>query len=238
MDPVKPEEAVNSEEAWFQTLVRTDAAGVIDLFKDAPGYVKESRTCVLAAVCLNGLALEFAASPLREDKEIVCAAITQDGSSLVYDGGGLHHDSDCLKCSGLWDAEPRTYPRPEEAILSMQFTQRAIKLALAMKRDPFLSQFEVYNPSTWCDPDFRLHLQRSMACNGFMIQLEETEGLSKSQEVELEMGKEAGIKIFRTSTDNVDGLSSRVQAWYCNGCESKDLEDIGQRLTEGRRVAM
>jgi len=68
-----------------------------------------------------------------------------------------------------------------------------------------------------------------------MIQLEEKSGLGDGQKIETEMAKQAGLKIFRTYTDNalddadddVDDLyhmkmrmhdvASRVKTWYESG---------------------
>jgi len=175
MDPVKTKEAVNPEEAWLQTLNGTDAEGVIDLFKNVPDYVKESKACVLATVRKKGLALEFAATPLRQDKVVVMTAAQQDASSLAYAGGVPNQDSVCLKCAGLFDMdEHRPYPRMEEAFLSVQYTRCAINFHCAIKRDPFLDQFKVYNPTLWRDPDSFAELKACIDTNGFMIQLQET----------------------------------------------------------------
>jgi len=221
--------AVKDEEAWLQMLKETDRQNKMDLFKNAPDYVKESRTCVLAMVINEGLALKFAAPALREDKEVVLCAVRQDSRSLIYAGGGLNYDPECLKASGLWDEVEQQYSRSEKAILSVQFTRCAIKFALAIKCDPFLQHFEAYNPSTWCDPDFLFHLQQSKDTLGFMVQLEETQGLSESQENETQMAMEAGLKIFRTSMDHpydVVRLSKRVRTWYDSECANNDLEEI------------
>mmetsp|Transcript_51952 Transcript_51952/g.100374 ORF Transcript_51952/g.100374 Transcript_51952/m.100374 type:complete len:206 (-) Transcript_51952:169-786(-) len=204
MGGVNPKEAVNPEEAGLQTLDGTDWEGVGDLFKNAQDYVKENRTCVLVT-------------------------LRKDPLSLVYAGGGLNYDPECLKASGLWDEVEQQYSRSEKAILSVQFTPRAIMFALIFKNDCFLKDFEVCNPSHWCDPDFRFHLQQSKDTLGFMVQLEETQGLSESQENETQMAMEAGLKIFRTSMDHpydVVRLSKRVRTWYDSECANNDLEEI------------
>jgi len=102
---------------------------------------------------------------LKEDKEIVLAAVKSVGAALKYAKGGLNQDGDCLKAAGLWDeVDDKVYSRTEQAILSVKFslaeksTEFATEFALAMKEDKFLQNFKTYNPNAWCkkscDPDF------------------------------------------------------------------------------------
>jgi len=81
---------------------------------------------------------------------------------------------------------------------------------------------------------FRFHMEECKASNGFLIQVEEKDGLGAGQKIETEMAKEVGIKVFRTYTTNDkmderrlrERLAQRVQAWYDSGCENMDLENI------------
>jgi len=81
---------------------------------------------------------------------------------------------------------------------------------------------------------FRFHLDESKSTNGFMIQVEETEGLGHGQKIETEMAKDVNLKIFRTYTnldfvedEDLDNgfkkLSKAVQEWYEKGCPNPDL---------------
>jgi len=51
---------------------------------------------------------------------------------------------------------------------------------------------------------FRFHLEESKATNGLMIQVQEQHGLGDGHKIETEMAQQAGVKIFRTTTDSED----------------------------------
>jgi len=100
-----------------------------------------------------------------DDKDVVLAAATQNGSALKFALEALNQDNDCLKAAGLFDEdETRAYERPEQATLSIKFslaeksTTYATDFAKGMKKDEFLRQFKTYNPNAWCkdscDPNF------------------------------------------------------------------------------------
>jgi len=85
---------------------------------------------------------------------------------------------------------------------------------------------------------FRFHQQESKDTGGFMIQVEETQGLGLGQEIETEMAQQVKIKVFRTYTnmtylggavysfDSMKVISKAVQDWYKSGCTNYDLENI------------
>lgn len=58
----------------------------------APESVKADREVVFAAVQQNGAALEYAADVLRSDREIVLAAVRQNGYAFEYVGSELQGD--------------------------------------------------------------------------------------------------------------------------------------------------
>merc|ERR1712061_542061 len=77
---------------------------------------------------------------------------------------------------------------------------------------------------------FRFHQEESKATSGFMIQVEEIEGLGDGQKIETEMAKEANLKVFRTYTNiyrfwpaGFLKISAAVQEWYKNSCPNPDL---------------
>merc|ERR1719362_2289304 len=246
--------------------------------------MKSDREVVLAAVSQDGDALQFAVDSLKEDREVVKAAVCNKGSALKFAKGGLNQDEEMLKASGLWNMEDnKQYPRSEQAILSVKFslaeqsTPYATNFALAMKDDPYLGQFETYNPNAWCkrscDPAFtnmqhpcrgtsatcefsddqnltadtkkpcatscwryafRFHQEASKETGGFMIQVEEWEGLGAGQEIETEMAKQVDLKVFRAKQNHYDdpggkyikAVSERVEAWYKAGCTNNDMEEF------------
>jgi len=78
---------------------------------------------------------------------------------------------------------------------------------------------------------FRFHQQESKDTGGFMIQVEEEQGLGDGQKIETEMAREAGLKVFRTYTNYGCGpemkcISKAVEDWYKSGCANQDLENV------------
>ena len=56
--------------------------------------LKSEKEVVLAAVKQNGNALEYASENLKADKEVVLAAVKQDASSIKYASNDLKEDED------------------------------------------------------------------------------------------------------------------------------------------------
>jgi len=86
---------------------------------------------------------------------------------------------------------------------------------------------------------FRFHQQESKDSQGFMIQVEEQNGLGDGQKIETEMAREVKLKVFRTysnwdtvsasgfySFDGMKAISKAIQEWYENGCANNDLENV------------
>jgi len=79
---------------------------------------------------------------------------------------------------------------------------------------------------------FRFHQQECKDTCGFMIQVEEKEGLGDGQKLETEMAREVGMKVFRTYTNEpiysyaIPRISKAVEEWYESGCANTDLENV------------
>merc|ERR1712008_441776 len=83
---------------------------------------------------------------------------------------------------------------------------------------------------------FRFQQEECKSTNGFMVQVEEMAGLGGGQQIETEMAKQVGLKIFRAYTNSAstsffrllmeECLTPRVRAWYDSGCANMDLENI------------
>jgi len=89
---------------------------------------------------------------------------------------------------------------------------------------------------------FRFHQEECKATKGFMIQVEEEQGLGDGQKIETEMAKQMGLKLFRTYTNDdvveyagpltafhykgIEAISKAVQEWYAAGCVNPDLENV------------
>ncbi|CAB9498904.1 expressed unknown protein [Seminavis robusta] len=69
----------------------------------AEPMVRDDKDVVLAAVRKNGLSLRHASEALRRDKEIVLAAVSSRPDALKYALGNLRRDKDCLIAAGVWD---------------------------------------------------------------------------------------------------------------------------------------
>lgn len=80
---------------------------------------------------------------------------------------------------------------------------------------------------------FRYHLEESKKTKGFMIQVQEKEGLGDGQRIETKMAQDAGVKIFRTIATSEDVteqhlmvLESKIKEWYLKGCKNKYMHEI------------
>jgi len=85
---------------------------------------------------------------------------------------------------------------------------------------------------------FRFHQQIGKDTKGFMIQVEEFEGLGAGQKIETLMAEGVGLKIFRTFTGNPkiagnkpDGralqkLARVIEEWYLTGCIDTRIQNV------------
>jgi predicted RNA-binding protein (virulence factor B family) len=58
--------------------------------------LRKDREIVLAAVQQNGYVLEYADESFKKDKEVVLAAVQQNGNALKYADESLQNDPDIL----------------------------------------------------------------------------------------------------------------------------------------------
>merc|ERR1712113_219543 len=79
----------------------------------------------------------------------------------------------------------------------------------------------------------RYHQEQCRGSNGFMIQVQDQNGLSEMQKIEAAMAVEAKLKIFRTCTNLLDfnslvlsTLAVRVKAWFDACCINFDTENV------------
>jgi len=90
---------------------------------------------------------------------------------------------------------------------------------------------------------FRYHLEECKASNGFMIQVEEKQGLGDGQDIEAEMARQVGLKVFKTYTNvdelawgdgyleafrfnGVNAIREAVKTWMSERCVNRDLENV------------
>ena len=62
------------------------------MLRYASDTLKNDRDVVLAAVQHNGMVLHYASANLRNDQDIVLAAVQQHGDALQYASDGLRND--------------------------------------------------------------------------------------------------------------------------------------------------
>ena len=68
-------------------------------FELAGSDYTDDKEVVLAAVKNNGYALQFASPSMKEDKEVVMSAVRNDGSAIQFASGKLRFDHDVIKAS-------------------------------------------------------------------------------------------------------------------------------------------
>jgi len=80
---------------------------------------------------------------------------------------------------------------------------------------------------------FRFHQEQCKASNGFMIQVQEVAGLGAGQEIETEMAKQVGLKIFRTTNtaeswydQDIERVAKAIKAWDDSGRRDQNLQII------------
>lgn len=74
---------------------------------------KEDSEIVLAAVCQNGLALQYACPKLKADKKIVLAAVTQDGIAFQFASKELNNDHNIVLAAVSQHGEALYYASSE-----------------------------------------------------------------------------------------------------------------------------
>jgi len=77
-------------------------------------YLQHSRTFIMRLVTQNGLGLKHAATFLREDSEIVMAAVTQNSEASIYMGIDLHSNEEIWKACCRNDVQLINFNRNPE----------------------------------------------------------------------------------------------------------------------------
>ena len=87
--------------------------------------------------------------------------------------------------------------------------------------------------SCWPSPS-RFHLDHEIkAIRGFMIEVQDKNGLQDGQKIETEMAQQADVQIFRTTTTGEDVtagqlgvLEEAAKDWYKKGCKNTYIAEI------------
>jgi len=190
------------------------------LIKDVSRKLQMDEDLWIAAVQQDGNCLQHAPEEIRKNKEVVIAAARKTPAALKYGLDGMNQDGDCLKASSIWDQDQdkAVYSRTERAILKNDTHLQHFKtynpnawcqdscdpnftdMPYRRVQYPDSGQTKPCATSCWRFA-VRFHQQLSKETNGFMIQVEERNGLGDGQKIETKMAKEVGIKVFRTYTN-------------------------------------
>eukprot|EP00930_Biecheleria_cincta_P070045 TRINITY_DN57715_c0_g1_i1.p1 TRINITY_DN57715_c0_g1~~TRINITY_DN57715_c0_g1_i1.p1 ORF type:complete len:281 (-),score=46.92 TRINITY_DN57715_c0_g1_i1:1-843(-) len=110
----------------------------------APRHIQEDKEVVLAAVLQNGLALQFAKGALLGDRELVSAAVEQNGFALQFASDRLREDRDLVlsivQKDGLALETAHPDLRADREIVVAACRQNKLALHMAAK-------------SLWADPE-------------------------------------------------------------------------------------
>ena len=71
------------------------------VLKYALGELRNDKEVVLAAVTVYGHSLRYASDELKNDKEVVLAAVAQDGDALEYASDELQNDEEVVLAAGI-----------------------------------------------------------------------------------------------------------------------------------------
>ena len=97
----------------------------------------EDKDVVLAAVRQNGIMLRDAPDSMKGDKDVVLAAVSNKPDVLKFALNGLNQDKDCLIAAGLWDDRYDSLQRDESRPLIVMST----RFSLDETSNPTATQF-------------------------------------------------------------------------------------------------
>jgi len=229
------------------------------LFGCAPDDLRSDKEVATQAVTKSGCALKFAKPPLNVDQDLVKLAGLGDcetGPSLAILSVkyGMTAEStnysnefvlsmrhQCyLKQFNAYNPSVRSKANCDDKqdITSpcnqCRGTLKSCKFAVStnLTRDATSGKDKPGENSCWRFA-FRFRQEECKDSCGFMIQVEEIEGLGQGQIVESMMAEQVGLKVFRTFTNkksadsgDLDRLEQAVKAWIEGGYTNMDLEDV------------
>jgi len=214
------------------TAVRSHAAAL----KYALGGLHQDEDCLIAAGkmisdaqslvgparCQNKkvvLSLKFTRGMLSEKNTAYATDFVQ---AMREDGYFMYFDT---YNPNSWEKESCDYLFADSAQVLCRGTDETCRFQVSKNRR------SSGRPSPTCcwRFSFRFHADEAAAANGFMVQVQEQEGLSLSQQMESDMAAQARLKVFRTVTNSASFhpellrlLHGQVQTWYEAGCPSPE----------------
>jgi len=145
-------------------------------YVDKTANMWTDKSFVIQMVQWDGKTLEHAAGFLKADRDVILAAVKQNGTALKFARPPLNQYPECLKAAGLWDDKDDV--RPLQAIQSVKFslgaktTTYSTDFALAVKKDPYLKKFRMYNPNAFCKEACDPHYQCVLPMLGLNVEVQ------------------------------------------------------------------
>jgi len=227
----------------------------------ASDQIKENKEVVLAAVRTTPTALRFASAKMTRDRDVMKEARQEDGEQQGYT-----HTEQAILSLGLTNSDYatnfvvllkrneylrnfKTYnpnswrqsccgPDLQNISNSCRGTNCTCKFADSQHvfEEAPSGEQKPAKQSCWRS-SFRFHLEHEIkATRGFVIQVQDKNGLHDSQRIETEMAQQAGVKIFRTITtsddvkaDQLVVLEEAIKDWYKKGCKNHYMAEIQLR---------
>merc|ERR1719468_1336275 len=228
-------------------------------YGDAKKYLKDEKCwsekdLVMSAVQIKGDALQHASDSLKEDREVVKAAVSNNGSAVKF---SLAEQSTpyATNFALAMKEDPflgqfKTYnPNAwckrscDPDFTNIQHPCRGTSATCQFHESQNLTADTKKPCATSCWRfAFRFHQEESKVTGGFMIQVQERGGLGAGQKIETEMAEQAGLKVFRAKQvfnfddgnnnvlvggrKSIEVVSGKVEAWYEQGCKNMALEEF------------
>jgi len=238
-------------------------------FQFAADAIKADKEVVLAAVTTSGPALKFAQNGLNQDEECLKASGLWDSAPVAYsraeqaiqsvkfslaesstqyatDFALAMKNDPFLKNFKTYNPNAWCKKSCDPNFTDLTHPCRGTVGTCTLTPDQNLSKDKKPCPTSCWRFAFRFHQEECKATKGFMIQVEEKQGLGNGQKIETKMAKQVDLKVFRTYTNvdafqwgdgsrvhsasydfkGIDAISKAVQEWYAAGCINNDLENV------------
>jgi len=236
----------------------------------AADAIKADKEVVLAAVTTSGPALKFAQNGLNQDEECLKASGLWDSAPVAYsraeqaiqsvkfslaesstqyatDFALAMKNDPFLKNFKTYNPNAWCKKSCDPNFTDLTHPCRGTVGTCTLTPDQNLSKDKKPCPTSCWRFAFRFHQEECKATKGFMIQVEEKQGLGNGQKIETKMAKQVDLKVFRTYTNvdafqwkegsryyhrpefdfnGIDAISKAVQEWYEKGCVNEDLENV------------
>jgi len=198
------------------------------------------KDMVLEAVNHNGMLFGCASDELRLDIEVAKKAIAQSCGALRFANPSIIQNPTILEVAGV-ENDGDAFMTDKTVILSVQlclcappFTSYAVEFVRSVRVHKYFQGFKPFNPHLRSKAvSFERHQEECKRCNGFMIQVEENEGLSREQTTQAKMADQMGLKVFRTftnksecDTEDLAPLETAVRRWTVDRERKSELEEV------------